>query len=108
MPRFPHKFTAEVRKQVPAWIQAGKSKHDIAQAIGIKVDSLKALCSKYRISLEMNCVRVVLSNKAYRMLEKRAAENGIRFEDLAKNILETVAKDDLFTAVLDVEECQKP
>jgi hypothetical protein len=117
-------YTDEVLASIPEWVKQGMSANQIAAKIGCTPNSLKATCCKKKISLRrdrsqtISIVPVVtaepvksrqrpvmkLSPSANFVLHLAAERRCCDVNDLAKDLLETIARDDLFKAVLDEKE----
>ena len=98
---------------IPALVQQGLNAEAIATQIGCKVGTLKVRCSQAKISLRPPGSRrgrprtdertIRLSGDAMALLQRRAALSGKTETALARELLETIARDDLYDAVLDPE-----
>jgi hypothetical protein len=87
--------------------------HDIAERLGCKISTLKVRCSQARISLRppgsrhgrpKNDERTIRLNRAVlTLLQDRAAASGKTEATLAQELIKTIARDDLYDAVLDVD-----
>jgi IS30 family transposase len=102
------KFTPEAQAKIPKWLAQGLSNAEIAEAIGVTVSSLLKLCSTHGISLSrqsynpdnsQHSLRVMLSERAYRVLRQEAERMAVRNDELAELILERVVRDNLFNAL---------
>ena len=107
MPRRPI-LTQEVLAGIPALIEQGLRKGDIAERLGCKESTLQVRCSNAGISLrgrkrlELRVgVPLTLSREAIASLRVRAAADGCSEAQLASDLLETIARDYLYDAVLD-------
>jgi hypothetical protein len=122
-------LTKEVLSGIPELVEQGLDTEAIAARLGCKVGTLKVRCSQAQISLrvpkEAKVVPLVpaakppkppthkqcfafavpttlqLSKVAMARLRQRAEATGVSEADLATNLLEVIAQDDLFDAVLD-------
>jgi hypothetical protein len=101
-------LTPEVLAGIPALIEQGLCKADIAERLGCKVSTLAVRCSTAGISLKGHKKLVLrdkspvnLSRKALAGLTARAAAIGCTPAQLAAELLETIARDNLYDAVLD-------
>ncbi len=122
-------LTKEVLSGIPVLVQQGMNAEAIAAHLGCKVSTLKVRCSQAQISLrvpqEVKVVPLVpaakppkppkqkrcfafavpttlqLSKVAMSRLRQRAEAIGVNEAKLVTNLLEVIAQDDLFDAVLD-------
>ena len=101
-------LTREVLAGIPALVDQGLCKGDIAERIGCKVSTLQVRCSIAGISLRgpkrlalRAGVPLTLSREAIASLSMRAAIDGLTEAQLASHLLETIARDRLYDAVLD-------
>ncbi len=108
MPRRPAILTQEVLAGIPALIEQGLRKGDIAERLGCKEATLVVRCSVAGISLrgrkrlELRVgVPLTLSRETMADLTARAAAEGCSAAQLATDLLEMIARDDLYDAVLD-------
>lgn len=98
-----HMFT----KVIPQMLQEGLRVEEIAARLGCKVGTLKVRCSQEGVSLRAggspseryNIIR--LDRSTMMMLQERAAATGKSRTSIARELLETIARDDLYDAVLD-------
>ena len=109
------KITPEMYATIPAMVEAGMTREEIAVKFGVKPESLAVMCSKARISLRRGgrllpreasevpkrCV-VTLSERAGEGIREKAKAMGISDLKLAKNLLEVIVNDNLYDAVLDL------
>jgi hypothetical protein len=93
---------------IPALVEQGLRKDDIADRLGCKSSTLQVQCSIAGISLrgpKRFHLRVghplTLSREALASLSARAAAVGRSEAQLACELLETIARDNLYDAVLD-------
>ena len=103
-------LTRDVLAKIPAMVASGSNGQAIADALGCKLSTLQVRCSQNGISLrprkrpETESYRKVRLNRdVVALLRARAARNGETAPALARRLLETVARDDLYDAVLDEE-----
>jgi hypothetical protein len=108
-------LTAEMYEQVPVLIAQCKTKVEIAELFGCTKDTLQVQCSRRKISLRkggkyqkrplmlLPAAPLDLSEMALSALCEKAQTLGIDTAKLARDLLETIAKDDLYIAVLDLE-----
>ena len=119
-------LTKAVLASVPALVEQGLNKEAIAVRLGCKVATLKVRCSQAQISLrvpkEVEMVPLVpalkppkqkrsyafavpttlqLSKVAMSRLRQRAETTGMTEAEFVTKLLEVIAQDDLFDAVLD-------
>jgi hypothetical protein len=111
--------TPDVVHEIGRRCSAGQPVDEIAEAIGTTPKSLRATCSKLRISLrtkrsprggarfdafkpgKVAPLKVTLAPDERARLEIEAGTRGVRVEELAHDILALVARDALVSAVLD-------
>jgi hypothetical protein len=124
-------FTNEVLASIPTLVQQGFKTEAIAARLGCSVGTLRVRCSQAQISLrvpkEVKVVPLVpsptppkppkqkrsyayafalpttlqLSRVAMSLLRQRAEAIGVNEAKLASDLLEVIAQDDLYDAVLD-------
>ena len=122
-------LTKEVLASIPVLVQQGMDAEAIAAHLGCKVSTLRVRCSQAQISLrvpqEVKVVPLVpvakppkppkqkrcfafavpttlqLSKVAMSRLRQRAEATGMTEAELVTKLLEVIAQDDLFDAVLD-------
>ena len=119
-------LTDDVMAGIPGLVQQGMNAEAIAARLGCNVGTLRVRCSQARISLrvpkKVNVVRLVpapkppkqewsyalalpttlqLSPVAMSRLRQRAEASGMTEAQLASDLLEMIAQDDLYDAVLD-------
>jgi hypothetical protein len=119
-------LTKAVLASVPALVEQGLNKEAIAARLGCKVATLKVRCSQAQITLrvpkEVEVVPLVpalkspkqkrsyafavpttlqLSKVAMSRLRQRAETTGMTEAEFVTKLLEVIAQDDLFDAVLD-------
>ena len=122
-------LTKEVLASIPVLVQQGMDAEAIAAHLGCKVSTLRVRCSQAQISLrvpqEVKVVPLVpvakplkppkqkrcfafavpttlqLSKVAMSRLRQRAEAIGVDEAELVMKLLEVIAQDDLFDAVLD-------
>src|SRR4051812_16979985 len=101
-------LTQEVLAGVPALVEQGLHKGDIAERLGCKESTLVVRCSMAGISLRgpkrlklSAGVSLTLSRETIASLSMRAAADGRSEAQLASDILEIIARDGLYDAVLD-------
>src|SRR3974390_2524360 len=121
-------LTKDVMAGIPVLVQQGLNAKAIAARLGCKISTLKVRCSQAQISLrvpkEVEVVPLVpapkplkqkrsyafalpttlqLSRVAMARLRQYAEAIGVNEAKLASDLLEKIAQDDLFNAVLDTE-----
>jgi len=98
-------LTQQVLAGIPALVAQGLRKAEIAKRLGCKEDTLQVRCSTAGISLRGRKLRVdnplKLSYQAAVALKARAAFVGCSEMELASDLLEVIARDNLYDAVLD-------
>jgi hypothetical protein len=109
-------LTPEMYDSIPALIAQGVTKAEIAEQFGVTKDTLQVQCSRRGISLRkggkyqrrtitlLQPTPLELSDKAMLAFREKAQALGIDTIKLVRDLLETIAKDDLYVAVLDLEE----
>ena len=103
-------LTREVLARIPAMVASGSTRQVIADALGCKLSTLQVRCSQNGISLRRRkrpetefYTNVRLNRDVVTLLRDRAARNGETVQALARRLLETIAQEDLYDAVLDEE-----
>ena len=107
-------LTKAVLATIPEMVaQGGMRADDIAEKLGCNLGTLKVRCSQAKISLRPPGSRrgrprtdernIRVSETALAQLQRRAAASGKTEAALARELLETIARDDLYDAVLDAE-----
>jgi hypothetical protein len=101
-------LTQKVLAGIPALVEQGLRKGDIAERLGCKEATLAVRCSMAGISLRgpkrfklRDGVPLRLSRETIASLSMRAAADGRSEAQLASDLLETIARDRLYDAVLD-------
>ena len=122
-------LTKDVMARIPVLVQQGLDAEAIAARLGCNVSTLRVRCSQSQISLrvpkEVKVVQLVpkpeppkspkqkrsyvfalpttlqLSRVAMSRLRQRAKAIGVNEAELASDLLEMIAQDDLYDAVLD-------
>lgn len=84
-------------------IDQGFSDLEIANRVGCTVGTLRVKCSQLKISLR-RCAKVALPQAILDQLNQRAELMGVSTVTLAADLLEEIARDDLFDAVLDRDD----
>jgi hypothetical protein len=107
-------LTKAVLATIPEMVAQGNMRaDDIAEKLGCNIGTLKVRCSQAKISLRPPGSRrgrprtdertIRLSGDAMALLQRRAALSGKSETALARELLETIARDNLYDAVLDPE-----
>ena len=107
-------LTKAVLATIPEMVERGGMRaDDIAQKLGCNISTLKVRCCQARISLRPPGSRrgrprsderlIRLSGTALAMLQMRAAASGKTAAALAQDLIEAIARDDLYDAVLDAD-----
>jgi hypothetical protein len=107
-------LTKAVLATIPEMVeQGGMRADDIAEKLGCNIGTLKVRCCQARISLRPPGSRrgrpksdertIRLSGAALALLKKYAAASGKTEAALAQELIETIAKDYLYDAVLDTD-----
>jgi hypothetical protein len=103
----PLQITDEIYAGIPALLEQGKTRAEIAAMLGVKLGSLAVCCSRRGISLRKNGPRKLvlpLSDDVLKSLRKAARSLGKgSMERLVSDLLEKIVSDDLYKAVLDEE-----
>jgi transposase-like protein len=97
------KFTPSVLEQIPKLVSDGKSASEIAGQIGCSVDSLRVRCSQLGVTLRRNGLTVRLSQSTLDGLRRQARAEDMSETAFASALLEAIARDDLYKAVLDLD-----
>jgi len=107
-------LTKAVLATIPEMVEGrGMRAHDIAEKLGCKISTLKVRCSQARISLRPPGSRngrpnshertIRLNKTVLTLLQDRAAASGKTEAALARELIEAIARDNLYDAVLDVD-----
>lgn len=101
-------LTPQILAGIPALIEQGLRRADIAERLGCKESTLQVRCSNAGISLRGRKRLgltvgnyLSLSVEASAGLRTRAAATGCSEAQLASELLEIIARDNLYDAVLD-------
>jgi hypothetical protein len=100
-------FSQPVYLEITRLVNEGLSAAEIADRIGCKLGTLRVRCSQHGISLRRAKseipppLRISLSNGATLRLRERAQKARASSARLAAELLEAIARDDLYDAVLD-------
>lgn len=93
---------------IPGMVQLGLRGRDIAEQLGCKYSTLKVRCSQVGVSLkaagstrtrDYNMIRV--DRRAITLLRDRAAASGKTASAVATELIEIIARDNIYDAVLD-------
>jgi hypothetical protein len=107
-------LTKAVLATIPEMVERrGMRAHNIAEKLGCKISTLKVRCSQARISLRPPGSRhgrpnsdertIRLNRAALELLQDRADASGKTAATLAQELIERIARDNLYDAVLDVD-----
>jgi hypothetical protein len=110
-------LTKSVLAEIPRWIsESGLGAAEIADRIGCTLGTLRVRCSHYGISLRqpsrsrqprhagptpMPDIMLSLPDETLVRLQERAALLGLSDVELVTILIETIDRDDLYSAVLD-------
>lgn len=109
------KITEEMYESIPALLEQGLSKTEIAQRFGSTPGSLAVQCSRRGVSLSKHGRRLAvrtlslcdapldLEQPVLAKLREQARLRGTSEVKLIKHLLRTIVEDNLYTAVLDEE-----
>ena len=89
---------------ISALIEEGLSDSEIANRIGWTVGTLRVRCSQFKISLRRKNAaqrQIVLPQSIFDQLHRRAAIMGVATSVLVAELLNAIARDGLYNAVLD-------
>ena len=92
---------------IPALVDQGLSDLEIASRMGWKVSTLRVRCSQLKISLRRRFKQVVVPKPLLNQLHQRAALMGISANTLVVDLLEEIARDNLYDAVLDKRDTEE-
>ena len=103
----PPRITDEMYARIPALLEQGMTKAEIAAMFGVTLGTLVVFCSQRGISLRKGGPRTLvlpLSDDVLKSLRKAARSLGKgSAERLVSDLLEKIVSDDLYKAVLDEE-----
>src|SRR5262249_40351417 len=92
-------LTSEVLASIPALVEQGLHRAEIAERLGCKLATLQVRCSNAGISLRgrkrlelRNGTPLTLSREALASLKARAAADGCSEAQLVTNLIETIAR----------------
>ena len=109
------RLTQEKYDRIPALVQQGLNKFEIAQLFGVTPSTLQVQCSRRGISLRrggplgrkrnlsLPDAQLELGEPILAALRAKARAMGTDAARLVRDLLETIVEDDLYAAVLDVE-----
>lgn len=101
-------LTKEVLDRIPGMVANGANRQQIAALLGCNLGTLQVRCSQHGIKLcnrqPLDYVVVRLPRQIASAMRERAARRGETAQALVRRLLETIARDDLYTAVLDDEK----
>jgi antitoxin component of RelBE/YafQ-DinJ toxin-antitoxin module len=96
-------YTPEVLEKIRQMVGT-HSAEEIAKKIGVTMSSLQSFCHYSGISLRRGGIQTRFNIRIRRSLvesfDKAASERGMETNDLIKLLLETIAKDNMFDAIL--------
>jgi hypothetical protein len=105
------RFSPLVFSQIVDFVAQGLSAVEIAQRIGCKLGSLRVKCSQQGISLRRHSgsgqspfpkrLKISLPESIAAKLEKEALKKGLSQSDLVLALLDAIARDNLYDAVID-------
>lgn len=100
----PLKYTREFLESVPVLLGRGHTIERIAASVKGRPAAIIELCRRHKITLpsrkRLRCF-VRLRYSTIKKLQDRALARGITHNELAERLLEVIATDDMFKAVLD-------
>jgi AraC-like DNA-binding protein len=101
-------LTKQVLATIPELVAQGLRRNEIAERLGCKASTLQVRCSQNGISLRPGVrqpaewyTTVRLNRAAIAMLREKAVTTGESESALARRLLETIARDNLYNTVLD-------
>ena len=98
-------MTEAMYEKIPTLLNEGLTKHDIALQYGVTLNSLITLCAQRGISLRKggcsNCYDFRPKGHTLKSFKDTAISLGMTESTLVNKLLETIAKDNLYNAVLD-------
>jgi hypothetical protein len=110
------KLTDEIFGLIPALVEQGVAKAEIAARYGVTTNTLQVLCSRRGVSprkggkrarrctLSLPDAPLDLSDTVMAALRKQAKSMGVDEARLASDLLTTIVSDDLYMAVLDTRK----
>jgi hypothetical protein len=100
----PRKYTIEFLESVPALMAAGQTLEQIASQVHGRPSTIVALCYRNKIMLpgaRKHRLFVRVSFKTVARMQAYASQQKINCNELAERLLEEIARDNMFKAVLD-------
>lgn len=98
-------LTQATLARIPAMVESGLNRHAIAEQLGCKISTLQVRCSQNGIRLRnrrpSDYTLIRLDKAVAAKLHEHAAKRGQTEQALARRLIETIARDDLYDAVLD-------
>ena len=91
---------------IPALVDQGLTDLEIASRMGWKVSTLRVRCSQLKISLRRRFKQIVVPKRLLNQLHQRAALMGVSTNTLIVDLLEEIARDNLYDAVLDKRDTE--
>lgn len=87
---------------IPLWVELGARPQDVADALGVGVNSLYNLCARNKISLRPSggYLAAALSQKQWEALRVEAVRRGMSVPKLVVLLIGGVSEHGLFAAVL--------
>jgi hypothetical protein len=105
------RLTKSVMATIPAMVADGLKLAEISERLGCKTSTLRVRCSQERINLFGRAVRlrlrlpvITLSENASIYFRRLAKQTDCAEHKLVADLLEIIAKDDLYNAVVDNQE----
>ena len=109
-------FTDEIYAQIKIWVEVENwDRHEIAARLGVKVATLNVMCSRRRVPLvkkippELKGQRQTLPKTdvdavAYDALYEQATKLKLRPRSYLRMLIETIAQDNMWDAILDLDK----
>ena len=98
-------FTPEVLRTIPIWVSEGATRHDIAAALGVTLNSLQFTCSQHGIPLgaqwSIQGFERRLGRVRWAEIQRRARDRGVTPLQLMLHLLTLLIDDKLLDAILD-------
>jgi hypothetical protein len=104
-------LTKKVIAGIPALVEAGMTRQEIAAKLGCKISTLQVRCCKEGVRLRKlprpkwrlprTATALTLSSDAMETMAHWAASRGCSETNIASRLLEVIARDNLYDAVLD-------
>lgn len=99
------RVTEEVLRAIPGWVAGGASREEIAEALGVKVKSLEAICSTRGVRLSPSAEQVSLERRLgearWKEIRRHADRRQVPVFQLVVQILTAAVDGKLIDAVLD-------